>query len=73
MFLDRLFDVVENLRTENREWNFNTKENVIIHARYMEYIFYVKNCKYGDDANSEEKTKSSEYIVSIDIENVFTE
>jgi len=37
----------------------------------MEYILHVKNCKHGDDANSEVGKRSSDYTLTTDIKNLF--
>jgi len=37
----------------------------------MECILHVKNCKHGDDANSEVEKRSSDYTVTTVIKNLF--
>jgi len=57
VFQQRLSDGGEKLSIENGKGNSIPKQNVMIPARYMEYILHVKNCRHGDDANSEVEAK----------------
>jgi len=45
--------VVRNETLKTGRGSSIPKQNVIIPARYMEYVLHVKNCKHGDDANFE--------------------
>ena len=55
--------VVRNEALKTGRGNSIPKQNVIVPARYMEYILHVKNCRHGDVANSEVEKRSSDYTV----------
>ena len=63
--------VVRNGALKTGRGNWIPKQNVIVPARYMECILHVKNCKHGDDANSEVEKRSSDYTVTTVIKNLF--
>ena len=71
VFQQRLLIVVRNEALKAGRGNWIPKQNVIVTARYMEYILHVKNCKHGDDANSEVEKRSIDYTVTTDIKNMF--
>ena len=47
---------VGNEALQSGKWNSAWRQNVYMAAGYMECILYVKNCKHGDDVNSEVTT-----------------
>jgi len=62
---------VRNEALKTGRGNSIPKQNVILPARYMEYILRVKNCKHGDHANSKVENVSSDSTVTTDIKNLF--
>jgi len=63
--------VVRNEALKTGRGNSIPKQNLIVPARYMEYILHVKNCKHGEDANSDVKKRRLDYTVTTDIKNLF--
>jgi len=62
---------VRNEALKTGRGNSILKQNVIVPARYMEYILHVKDCKHGDGANSALQKQSTDYTVTTDIKNLF--
>ena len=71
MFQQWLLNGCKNEALKTGRENSILKQNVIVPARYMEYILHVTNCKHGDDANPKVENRSTHYTVTTDIENPF--